>query len=66
MPFKMAEVLYNLAGALALTRVDARIIGLGDAQYRKNLNWVLDQSWLDAQPAPCSPPHGTGLARRRP
>ena len=52
MPFEIAQVLYNLAGALALTRCDARIIGLHDAQYRKNVSWVLNQSWLDARLRP--------------
>ncbi|MGP0068242.1 MAG: RNA polymerase sigma factor [Isosphaeraceae bacterium] len=52
MPFEIAQVLYNLAGALALTRCDARIIGLHDAQYRKNVSWVLSQTWLDARLRP--------------
>jgi hypothetical protein len=52
MPFEIAQVLYNLAGALALTRCDARIIGLSDGQFRKNLAWVLNQSWLDARLRP--------------
>jgi hypothetical protein len=52
MPFEIAQVLYNLAGALALVRCDARIIGLRDDQYRKNLNWVLGQSWLDPRLRP--------------
>jgi DNA-directed RNA polymerase specialized sigma24 family protein len=52
MPFEIAQVLYNLAGALALTRCNARIIGLGDDQYRKNLTWALSQSWLDARLRP--------------
>ena len=52
MPFEIAQVLYNLAGALALTRCDSRIIGLHDAQYRKNVTWVLNQTWLDARLRP--------------
>jgi hypothetical protein len=52
MPFEIAQVLYNLAGALALTRCDARIIGLSDGQFRKNLAWVLNQPWLDARLRP--------------
>ena len=47
MPVNVARVVYNLAGALALTRRGARIVGLGDDQYRKNLDWVLNQPWLD-------------------
>jgi hypothetical protein len=47
MPGEVAQVLYNLAGALALIRCGVRIIGLGDDQYRKNVAWVLDQRWLD-------------------
>ncbi len=52
MPVDVARVLYNLAGALALTRCDARIVGLGDDQFRKNLGWVLNQAWLDARLRP--------------
>ncbi|HZW34364.1 MAG TPA: sigma-70 family RNA polymerase sigma factor [Isosphaeraceae bacterium] len=52
LPFEIAQVLYNLAGALALTRCDSRIIGLGDGQFRKNLAWVLSQPWLDARLRP--------------
>ena len=52
MPFEIAQVLYNLAGALALTRCGARIIGLNDGQFRKNLAWVLSQPWLDARLRP--------------
>jgi hypothetical protein len=52
MPFAIAQVLYNLAGALALVRCDTRIIGLRDEQYRKNLTWVLGQSWLDPRLRP--------------
>jgi DNA-directed RNA polymerase specialized sigma24 family protein len=52
MPFEVAQVLYNLAGALALTRCETRIIGLSDAQYRKNVTWVLNQTWLDTRLRP--------------
>jgi hypothetical protein len=52
MPFEVAQVLYNLAGALALTRCGTRIIGLSDDQFRKNLTWVLSQRWLDARLRP--------------
>ena len=52
MPFEIAQVLYNLAGALALTRCDARIIGLSDDQFRKNIAWALHQSWLDPRLRP--------------
>jgi hypothetical protein len=51
-PFEIAQVLYNLAGALALVRYDTRIIGISDEQYRKNLVWFLGQSWLDARLRP--------------
>jgi len=47
MPDEVAQVLYNLAGALALTRCGARIVGIGDDRYRKNVSWALSQSWLD-------------------
>jgi len=52
MPAEVAQVLYNLAGALAMTRCNARIIGLGDDRYRKNVTWVLNQSWLDTKLRP--------------
>jgi len=52
MPVEVAQVLYNLAGALALTRCGTRIIGLGDDRYRKNVSWVLKQSWLDTKLRP--------------
>ena len=52
MPLEVAQVLYNLAGALALTRCDVRIIGLDDERYRSNLSWVLDQPWLDTKLRP--------------
>lgn len=52
MPFEVAQVLYNLAGALALTRCDSRIVGLSDDQFRRNINWALNQSWLDARLRP--------------
>jgi hypothetical protein len=47
MPVEVAQVLYNLAGALALTRCGVRIIGLPDDRYRANVSWVLEQPWLD-------------------
>jgi hypothetical protein len=49
MPMEVAQVLYNLAGALALLHCGTRIIGLGDDRYRKNLAWVLDQPWVDTK-----------------
>ena len=52
MPEEVAQVLYDLAGALALSRCGARIIGLSDERYRKNVTWVLNQSWLDARLRP--------------
>jgi hypothetical protein len=52
MPAEVAQVLYNLAGALALTRCNARIVGLGNDRYLKNLSWVLNQSWLDIRLRP--------------
>ncbi len=52
MPLEIAQVIYNLAGALALSRSNARIIGLGDDRYRKNVTWVLSQPWLDASLRP--------------
>jgi hypothetical protein len=63
MPVDIARVLYNLAGALALTRCGARIVGLGDDQFRKNLTWVLKQPWLDAR---LRPTFQAALSRLRP
>jgi hypothetical protein len=47
MPAELAQVLYNLCGALALTRCDTRIISIDDDRYRKNLAWLLEQPWID-------------------
>ena len=63
MPFEVAQVLYNLAGALALTRCNARIVGLSDEQFRKNLAWALNQSWLDPR---LRPVFFAALSRLRP
>lgn len=52
MPAEIAQVLYDLAGALALCHCGARIIGLGDDRFRKNITWALDQRWLDARLRP--------------
>jgi DNA-directed RNA polymerase specialized sigma24 family protein len=52
MPLEIAQVLYNLAGSLALTRSQARIIGLADERYRKNVVWMLNQPWLDTRLRP--------------
>jgi DNA-directed RNA polymerase specialized sigma24 family protein len=52
MPAEVAQVLYDLAGALALARHGVRIIGLSDERFRKNLAWALNQSWLDIKIRP--------------
>ena len=52
MPVEVAQVLYDLAGSLALCRCQARIIGLSDDRFRKNVVWVLNQSWIDARLRP--------------
>ena len=52
MPLEIAQVLYDLAGALALTRRGARIVGLSDDRYRKNVFWLLNQPWLDTRLRP--------------
>ena len=52
LPFEIAQVLYNLAGSLAMTRCQARIIGLSDDRFRKNIAWALHQSWLDPRLRP--------------
>ena len=49
MPPEVAQVVYDLAGALALSRCGTRIIGLSDDRFRKNLAWALDQSWIDGK-----------------
>jgi hypothetical protein len=48
MPIEIAQVLYDLAGALALCRCGVRIIGLSDDRFRKNVTWVLNQPWIDS------------------
>ena len=52
MPVEVAQVLYDLAGALALRDCDTRIIGLTNDRFRKNLTWVLSQSWIDTRLRP--------------
>ena len=52
MPVEVAQVLYDLAGSLALSRCQSRIIGLSDDRFRKNVVWVLNQSWIDARLRP--------------
>jgi hypothetical protein len=52
MPVEVAQVLYDLAGSLALCRFNARIIGLSDERFRKNVTWVLNQSWIDPRLRP--------------
>jgi hypothetical protein len=47
MPVEIAQVLYDLAGALALSHCGTRVIGLSDDRYRKNVIWLLSQPWLD-------------------
>jgi DNA-directed RNA polymerase specialized sigma24 family protein len=52
MPPEIAQVLYDLAGSLALCRCGTRIIGLSDDRFRKNIAWALAQPWLDAKLRP--------------
>jgi hypothetical protein len=52
MPVEVAQVLYDLAGSLALCRCGNRIIGLSDERFRKNVAWVLNQSWIDTRLRP--------------
>jgi hypothetical protein len=67
MPVEVAQVLYDLAGSLALCRCATRIIGLSDERFRKNVAWVLNQSWIDTRLRPVffdalkklDHPHGT-------
>lgn len=43
---EVAQVLYNLAWSLALTRHGRLIVSLDARQLTGNLDWLLDQSWL--------------------
>ena len=52
MPVEVAQVLYDLAGSLALCRCGTRIIGLSDERFRKNVTWVLNQPWIDTRLRP--------------
>jgi hypothetical protein len=52
MPVEVAQVLYDLAGSLALCRCDNRIIGLSDERFSKNIGWVLNQPWIDTRLRP--------------
>jgi hypothetical protein len=52
MPPEVAQVVYDLAGALALRHCRTRIIGLSDDRFRKNLTWALGQPWLDPRLRP--------------
>ena len=52
MPVEVAQVLYDVAGALALCRCGSRIIGLSDERFRKNVAWVLNQPWIDTRLRP--------------
>ncbi len=52
MPVEVAQVLYDLAGSLALCRCGNRIIGLSDERFHKNVTWVLNQSWIDTRLRP--------------
>ena len=52
MPVEVAQVLYDLAGSLALCRCGSRIIGLSDERFRKNVAWVLNQPWIDTRLRP--------------
>ena len=52
MPVEIAQVLYDLAAVLALSRCGARVIGLSDERYRKNVFWLLSQPWLDSRLRP--------------
>jgi hypothetical protein len=52
MPVEVAQVLYDLAGSLALCRCGSRIIGLSDERFRKNVDWVLKQPWIDTRLRP--------------
>jgi hypothetical protein len=48
MPPEIAQILYDVAGALALNHCGVRISGLSDDRFRKNITWALHQPWLDA------------------
>jgi hypothetical protein len=52
MPVEIAQVLYDLAGALGMCRCGVQVFGLSDDRYRKNVTWVLNQPWIDTRLRP--------------
>lgn len=49
MPAPLANGLYLVVLAVALTRCGERITGLADPQFRAGLEWLASQSWLDSE-----------------
>ena len=49
MPAPLANGLYLVVLAVALTRCGERITGLADPQLRAGLEWLANQSWLDSE-----------------
>jgi len=52
MPAEVAQVLYNLAVALALARCDEQIASLPPETIQKNFVWLATQKWLTRELAP--------------
>ena len=48
---EIAQVLYDLAAPRSLAP-GARVVGLSDDRYRKNVFWLLNQPWLDTRLRP--------------
>ena len=48
LPPEIAAALYYVGIATALVRLDQRISQLSDADLRRGLSWVRDQTWVDA------------------
>ncbi len=65
MPAEVAQVLYNLACALALVCCGTRIDSLANRQLRGNLSWLLDQPWLEKRLRPVLQEAHDRLSARR-
>ena len=52
MPAEVAQVLYNLAVTLALTRCNVQIASLPPETIQKNFLWVASRKWLTRELRP--------------
>jgi len=48
LPGDIAAVLYYASIAAALVRLDRRISRLGDAEYKRGLEWAIGRPWVEA------------------